>query len=150
MMSSEKRDCSDPPSVIDRSAPDPELAGLYAELRRRYPKGDVHVYRQIRDEGPSHLSISIDSHDGNRRRSYNLGTDTADRALCCINEWERSMQDRVQPPHRLYVACCRRCGDPVRSAQAGMDRIDLHGAKCPKCPDGTQTDIFPYALIEES
>ncbi len=101
-------DCMDPPKVIARSDPDPELTALYVELRRRYPTGDLYVYRQIRGEGPSHLSISIDSHDGNRRRSYNLGTNTADRALCCIDEWERSLVARMEPPPQLYVACCRR------------------------------------------
>ncbi len=138
--------CMDPLPVIARSDPDPELTALYVELRRRYPNGDICVYRQLRDDGPSHLNISIDAHDGNRRRSYNLGTDTADRALCCINEWERSLVERADPPPQLYVACCRRCGDPLRSAQPGLNRIDLYGAKCPKCPEGTQSDVFPYVL----
>jgi hypothetical protein len=140
-------DCMDPPKVIARSDPDPELTALYAELRRRYPTADLYVYRQIRDDGgPSHLSISINGHDSNRRISYSLGTDTADRALCCIDEWERSLAASTEPPPRLYAACCRRCGDPISAAQAGLSRIDLHHAKCPKCPEGTKTDIFSYVL----
>lgn len=142
-------DCMDPPRVITRSEPDPELLALYAELRRRYPNGDVSVYRQLQDDGETRLSISLNAHDGNRKRAYHLGTDTADRALRCVDEWERSMAARMDPPPRLYVACCRRCGDPVRSAQAGLSTIDLHGAKCPKCPDGTRTDSFSYVLSED-
>lgn len=145
-------DCMNPAPRIARSDPDPELVALYAELRRRYPEGDIYVYRQIRDDGqPSHISISINSHDGNRRRAYSLGTDTADRALCCVDEWERSLVEHMEPPPpRLNVACCRRCGDPVASAQAGMTSgIALHGAKCPACPPGTKTDVFPYVLSED-
>jgi len=119
-----------------------------AELRGRYPaESDIQIYRQLRADGTVDLHVSIGTRGMNRRRSYSLDTDTADRALCCIDEWERKLAESSAAPQEIQLAYCRRCSTPLSVATPGH----LHRSRpaC-DCSADAPTDMATYVLKSES